>query len=191
MSSRDSIISAIRGLGLEKKPLPAIPRFTQSGDLVGQFRRSLEANHAVLIECDGEEEAARVLNEMARRHSAVISVVDRFAVSTIDLAVISHPSELQDVQLAIIEGEIGVAENGAIWLPEQNMRVRALPFIVLHLVIVLKRDALVANMHEAYAKMKTLPGFGTFIAGPSKTADIEQALVIGAHGPKSLTVVLI
>jgi L-lactate dehydrogenase complex protein LldG len=51
---------------------------------------------------------------------------------------------------------------------------------------------IVSTMHEAYAKIADEAyGFGGFIGGPSKTADIEQALVLGAHGPLSMTVYLI
>lgn len=51
-------------------------------------------------------------------------------------------------------------------------------------------------MHAAYDRIAALEaaaayGFSTFIAGPSKTADIEQSLVLGAHGPISLTVFLL
>jgi L-lactate dehydrogenase complex protein LldG len=51
---------------------------------------------------------------------------------------------------------------------------------------------LVNDMHEACARVASLPrGYGLFIAGPSKTADIEQALVIGAHGARSCTVFVV
>lgn len=90
-----------------------------------------------------------------------------------------------------MEGDFGVAENGAIWTPENRMKIRVLPFITLHLLVVLRRTAIVSNMHEAYVQIKEVPGFGVFVAGPSKTADIEQSLVIGAHGAKRMTVILV
>ena len=60
------------------------------------------------------------------------------------------------------------------------------------LVILLPRDAVVATMQDAVEdpRFDRDFGFGCFMSGPSKTADIEQALVIGAHGPMSVTVVL-
>ena len=78
--------------------------------------------------------------------------------------------------MAVVEGAFGVAENGAVWIP-QNVKHKALYFIAEALVIVLDRHSLVHNMQEAYELLagQTYP-FGTFISGPSKTADIEQAL---------------
>ena len=92
----------------------------------------------------------------------------------------------------MVRGRLGVAENGAVWIDECG-RHRALLFIAEALVIVLDRNAVVDNMHQAYAALEEAeaPSFGTFISGPSKTADIEQALVFGAHGARSIVVVLV
>ena len=85
----------------------------------------------------------------------------------------------------------GVAENGAVWI-EQDVKQRAIYFIAEKLVILLDKNKIVNNMHEAYKLIDTGEyGFGTFISGPSKTADIEQALVMGAHGARDVMVVLI
>jgi L-lactate dehydrogenase complex protein LldG len=96
---------------------------------------------------------------------------------------------LAEVEVLEIDGEFGVAENGAIWLTEEAMPHRVAPFICQHLVI--NVSEVVPNMHAAYARLGGVTsGFGLFLAGPSKTADIEQSLVIGAHGARSLTVVI-
>lgn len=106
---------------------------------------------------------------------------------------IKDAHDLAMVDLAILEGKIGVAENGAIWLDESCFGGhRVLPFITQHLVIILKKENIVSNMHQAYNSIELANiGFGLFLAGPSKTADIEQSLVIGAHGARSLKVYLV
>jgi L-lactate dehydrogenase complex protein LldG len=96
---------------------------------------------------------------------------------------------LAEIEVLEIDGEFGVAENGAIWLTEEAMPHRVAPFICQHLVINVKK--IVPHMHAAYEELgKVNSGFGLYLAGPSKTADIEQSLVIGAHGARSLTVVI-
>ena len=96
---------------------------------------------------------------------------------------------LAEIEVLEIDGEFGVAENGAIWLSEEALPHRVAPFICQHLVINVKK--IVPHMHAAYEELgKVNSGFGLFLSGPSKTADIEQSLVIGAHGARSLTVVI-
>lgn len=104
----------------------------------------------------------------------------------------ASPHSLKDIDVLVVHGLLGVAENGAIWLTEKQLGQRIAPFIAEYVVVVLQEAALVATMHEAYQAIeKTEPyEFGVFIAGPSKTADIEQSLVIGAHGARGLHVLL-
>lgn len=186
MSSREKILTAIRGVSSESKSLPEIPDFRLSGDLEEVFRQSILGNKGEVLTKD---EFERWLP--SAHFSKVISLSSHFTNhSTITLP--DDPHELEDLELAILDGQFGVAENGAIWLEDANLGLRAMPFITEHLVIVLDRNKLAETMHQGYDLIgNAKSGFGLFIAGPSKTADIEQSLVIGAHGAKSLRVVLV
>lgn len=102
------------------------------------------------------------------------------------------PHLLKNVDLAVVKGEFAVAENAAVWVKNSQNRHRALYFIAQNIVIVVDEKEILNNMHEAYEKIEfEEKAYGVFISGPSKTADIEQSLVIGAHGPKSGYVIFI
>ncbi len=102
------------------------------------------------------------------------------------------PKSLSPLDVLVCQGDFGVAENGAVWIQDSALMVRAAPFLAEHLVIILDRTQMVATMHEAYSRLQTNLGmFGMFVAGPSKTADIEQSLVVGAQGPRRNTIVLL
>jgi L-lactate dehydrogenase complex protein LldG len=107
-----------------------------------------------------------------------------------------NPDEVADVHslggeyTAVVRGAIGVAENGAVWVPVEGRR-KAHIFACQHLVVVLERDKMVDTMEEAVAQISLNDiGFGVFVSGPSKTADIEQSLVMGAHGAMRATIIL-
>lgn len=105
---------------------------------------------------------------------------------------VAEAGELNGTDVGVVRGAIGVAENGCVWIP-QTMKEKAVLFISECLVIFLRKCDLVDNMHEAYDRIEMNPkyNFGTFISGPSKTADIEQALVMGAQAARGVTVVLV
>ncbi len=140
----------------------------------------------------------RILNNQAYVNNefsdakTTINLVPEIAFGNTDISKINDPHDLAPVDVAILRGQFGVAENGSIWLDESDFGGhRVLPFITQHLIIVLDKKKIFNNMHEAYAQLDiTKTGFGLFLAGPSKTADIEQSLVIGAHGARSLVVLL-
>jgi L-lactate dehydrogenase complex protein LldG len=99
--------------------------------------------------------------------------------------------KLNRIEHAVLQGNFGVAENGAIWLEDKDLPHRIVPFIAQHLIFKLDADKIVATMQDAYQQIDLRDtGYGVFISGPSKTADIEQSLVYGAHGAKALTVCL-
>lgn len=102
------------------------------------------------------------------------------------------PHSLQDVELTVVKAHFGVAENSALWVTDEILGQRIAPFIAQYLAIIVHKNDIVRTMHQAYERIGNQEyGFGTFIAGPSKTADIEQSLVLGAHGARGLIVFLL
>lgn len=102
------------------------------------------------------------------------------------------PHSLQNVELTVIKAHFGVAENSALWVTDDILGQRVAPFIAQYLAIVVQKKDILPTMRQAYNRIGNMEyGFGTFIAGPSKTADIEQSLVLGAHGARGLIVFLL
>lgn len=195
MSSKSYILERVKQNKPKLSALPDVPMFERKDDvsLISLFRENLEFVGGRIIELTSKDELNGQIAEIYPDVKVIASTLPEIAAVNFDLNEISDPHELKGVDLAIIGGELGVAENGAIWIPSNTVSHRALPFITQHLVIVLDKSTLVWNMHQAYTKLdiQAANGFGVFLSGPSKTADIEQSLVIGAHGSRSLVVFLV
>ncbi|RCR69353.1 LutC/YkgG family protein [Larkinella punicea] len=193
MNSRERILSAVKQNKPELQPLPETTRFQSDyPDLVAKFSEILRFIGGTPVLVADYAEAETYIRQTYSDLPSVVSKVPALQhLATTEWDVLD-PHQLETVDLAIIQGVFGVAENSAIWVPEERGGHRVLPFICQHLVLLLNTADLVPNMHDAYERLNiSESGFGVFIAGPSKTADIEQALVIGAHGARSLSVVLL
>ncbi len=193
MTSRDAILAAVRvarpaGVALPDVRSMVATTSDPSGD-VHEFIVAAEAAGARVV--SGTRAELRAL--IASAYPA-----DGRQVSAMELLEANAPREpllphsFADTDVFVCEGVVGVAENGAIWLPLSRLRHRSALFLAINVIVVLGRDRVVHDLHAAYDVIDVAAeGFGVFVAGPSKTADIEQSLVIGAHGAKSLTVLLI
>lgn len=139
-----------------------------------------------------KDELKSKIKELYPNEKLIYSNVPECNLGNFDANAKSDAKELKDIDLAIVKGNFAIAENGAVWMQDEENRHRCLYFIAQNIVIVLNEDEIVNNMHEAYDKISfENSSFGCFISGPSKTADIEQSLVIGAHGAKSEYVIFV
>ncbi|HVP68566.1 MAG TPA: LUD domain-containing protein [Anaeromyxobacteraceae bacterium] len=195
MSSRETVLSALRRASARAVPRPEDPEPTRFDDPVSHF---LEMVKAVGGAASRVRDMAALDAELASlpawaQAKKAVSLVPGAGRSSLDLASVADPHELEGLDTAVIAGEVAVAENGAVWVPGRNLGPHRAVFVIAeHLVLVVPAVAVVSSMQEAYARIEIeRPGYGLFISGPSKTADIEQALVVGAHGARSCTVFVV
>lgn len=188
--SKEKILSGIKAAKPADNPLPEIPAFAVEGPPASEIFGSIAAQSGsrVVYASDFENLATAVRTLFPYDITVATPLPSLKSAVNLQEAV---PANLKAIDVAVLPGQPGVAENGAVWVTEQDCVHRVLPFIAQHLVLVLPQASIVRNMHEAYQRIKIdETGFGVFIAGPSKTADIEQSLVIGAQGARSLTIIL-
>ena len=203
-SSKQSILTSIRRHRPAAAELPDLNQsWTTYADRRRQFTEVLTAVGGQVILAADSSQAGDALRSMPVYANAtrIVSLVPGIGESNVSLAAVDSPHALADVDIAILPGKFGVAENGAVWVTDQDIPLRVIYFLCQHLVLVVPANEIVDHMHAAYERLATagpggrsiftVPRFGAFISGPSKTADIEQSLVIGAHGPRSLTVLLV
>lgn len=194
MSSKEEILVKIRRhaneqVRYEKPVLEYMKRITYTDKLEQFCAISRAVGGAAVVLGQGEDVNA-VIRRTYPDAMRIASVLPEISCATFNPDMLDDPRELDGTDIAVVKGEIGVAENGAIWIP-QEVKHKALYFISETLVILLDRNRIVDTMYDAYRELDVQQyGFGTFISGPSKTADIEQALVMGAHGARDVLVIL-
>lgn len=197
MSSREEILRRLRQNTREtfdKPDLSGLKPITYADPVAEFITKTTTTVGAKLIEMKDEDNLHDIVQRAYPDAKVVASNLPDIE-ADMNPDTVSDAKELMKVDVGVIEGCIGVAENACIWVPQQ-MKEKSICFASQQLVIVLRRDAIVNNMHEAYRRISDSKDFfqqykfGTFISGPSKTADIESALVYGAQAARGVTVVL-
>ncbi|MEP7259277.1 MAG: LUD domain-containing protein [Flavitalea sp.] len=195
MSSRTTILAAINNNKPTFIKAPAPQERTADIDieaLLSTFIHTLKSIGGEAVIANSYEEIKTDLLKRIPAGAYLVNTIPGLGRVNGEVNAMSGADTLGKVERACIAGAIGVAENGAVWVDEAQMVNRLLPFICQHLSLVINAGDIVSDMHQAYDRINIAKeGYGAFIAGPSKTADIEQSLVIGAHGARSLIVYLI
>ena len=192
--SREAILAAVRRARREPEPLPPHEGpWTGAPDRALAFERALADSGGRCLRAAGPGGLEAVLEALPAYAGArrIYSALPGLGRANVEPAALGDVRALEGLEFAVLPGVFGVAESGAVWVEAGSPPERAALWLAEHVALVVPAEALVDHLHAAYARLRFPgPGFGSFVAGPSKTADIEQALVIGAQGPRSLTVVL-
>lgn len=193
MSSRENILAAVKKNQPPLSPLPDISMFKViEPDIALKYSDVFTGIGGQVISVSDMDHIKPLLSDHFDTSKRIVTTLPELGDAAELIVAEADPHSFDDVELAIISARLAVAENGAVWLTENVMGQRIIPYICQHLAIVVTEASIVSTMHDAYEKIASEDyGFGGFIGGPSKTADIEQALVLGAHGPLSMTIFLI
>ena len=160
-------------------------------DPLMQFMNMTKSVGGNAIEVDKGRDVNELIRELYPDAKEIASNLPEITIATRNPDEVGRARDLNGTDVGVIRGVFGVAENACVWIP-QTMKEKAVCFISEHLVILLKKSEIVNNMHEAYRRIQFNDyGYGTFISGPSKTADIAQVLVMGAQAARSATVLLL
>ena len=189
ISSREEILARVR----KNKPGPIV--LLVMNILQNNGEGNIAKLSAVLDGIGGKlfyvNDWAEIISSIKTRHTGdgiIYSPIPVFQLLTGQPSQdLTNGHELANVEVGIIKAHFAVAEIGAVWVTNHQLGHRVLPFICQHLAVVINEKDVLPTMHDAYERNAILPyQYGVFIAGASKTADIEQSLVLGAHGPRSM-----
>lgn len=192
MSSKAEILNKYRAHVRERFDRPSLDdiKATSYPDSLEQFKTMTRTAGGNVVEMAPGEEVDTIVRRLFPEAVEIASNLPEVTIATRNPDTVPSAQALNGTDVGVIRGVLGVAENGCIWIP-QTMKEKAVCFISENLVILLPRNRIVNNMHEAYRQVTFNDyGYGTFISGPSKTADIAQVLVMGAQAARSVTVVL-
>lgn len=192
--AKEQIFKSLNAALVESAPLPDLPvdgPWMTFEDPLARFTEVLEGVGGQCFHVANVSAANDILQKFDEwKNAAVkISVVEGVGESNVDLDSIDDPHDLENTDFAVLRGHFGVAENAAIWVTDDTVKHRVLYFLPQRMALVIPASQILHNMHQAYGQLQFGQNpFSCFISGPSKTADIEQSLVIGAHGARALTV---
>jgi len=193
MTTREKILVAVLKNQPPATALPDISFFKgDNNNLVQKYMNVFKTIGGTAFLIEDIEAAKTMISENFDTAKRTVTALTELSESFELISPAADPHTYDDIELAIIKAHFAVAENGAVWLTEEVMGQRIIPYICQHLAVIVNADSILPTLHEAYEEIGAGDyGFGGFIGGPSKTADIEQALVLGAHGPLSMTVFIV
>ncbi|MBR3479799.1 MAG: LUD domain-containing protein [Prevotella sp.] len=203
MSTKEDILKRYRSNVRERFDMPDLSdiKAVTYADPLAQFITMTKSVGGKVIEVEKGRDVNAIIRELFPDAKEIASNLPEITISTRNPDTIGEAADLNGTDVGIVRGCFGVAENACVWIPQQ-MKEKAVCFISENLVILLPKSQIVNNMHEAYRRLSEHDaksgldlfdayGYGTFISGPSKTADIAQVLVMGAQAARSATILLL
>jgi L-lactate dehydrogenase complex protein LldG len=196
----------------ERSPLTATPQKwlppvgTTLEERIELFRQNAEALKVEFHACANVSEAIQHVKKLSAadgwkkigRHRGELtdSVAQGLALTEVQTDRGYAVNDLESCDAALTECEALVAQTGSVLVSAPSAGGRALSVLPPHHVVLARRNQMTPDLGAALQRVREkfkdqFPSFLSFISGPSRTGDIERILVLGAHGPKKLTILLL
>jgi L-lactate dehydrogenase complex protein LldG len=193
--------SAPTGTGTTRQWLPKVgASFDEQLALFQKNATDLKADFQLLANQDELKTALIKLRDAEnwQRVASHAGKLSDLACETLALPVLKTDSgyeatEMEKCDVGISECDALIAQTGGVLVTNRSAGGRALSVLPPHHVVLARREQLIADLPAAFELLKqkyaaNYPSMISFITGPSRTGDIERILVLGAHGPKKLTI---
>lgn len=219
MSSRERILNRLSTAAGVASDLPAVDDAAKdSADaawdaafpighkrLAGVFAQALEAVSGEFYAAASAEEAAEIVGRVAASANYRTVAVDggaftqavaaRMPETLSPLTLPEGPdraSVMKDIPLALVEAAWGVAETATVAFPYAGIESTQPHFLAETVVLLLKKERLLPHLKALFERLSPKEQRDlVLVTGPSRTADIEKILILGAHGPRRLVVILL
>lgn len=201
---RDDPDHMVRTEQTSREWLPVVP--SDAGRRLGLFREKCTQLRTDFQAVAGPEEAASALAALrdkhgwsvlgAHHHPLIDPLVQALGLKTLFVEERPESISLERCSVGVTACDALIAQTGSILLTARSAGGRALSVLPPHHVVIATTDQLLPDLPAAFELLyvkygDSYPSFATFITGPSRTGDIERILVLGAHGPRDLTVILV
>jgi L-lactate dehydrogenase complex protein LldG len=132
----------------------------------------------------------------AHHHPLIDPLIQALGLETVYVEQRPDPDSLERCSAGITGCDALIAQTGSILVTSRSAGGRALSVLPPHHVVIATTDQLLPDLPAAFELLYSkygdrYPSFAGFITGPSRTGDIERILVLGAHGPRALTIILV
>ena len=188
LHAKQGVLENIRKYTTKREAHPDLSAFKgiTYPDKVSQFETIIESVGGRVVHIEESTDLGKLLRELYPEATRFISDLSLGTLPVTRPSEAGSPKDRNGTDVTIVQTPLGVCV-------QQEGEWRSELFVSENLVFILDKANLVHNMHEAIERVRELAPatpFSGFISGPSKTADIEQALVIGAHGAMGVIVLL-
>lgn len=200
MGSREEILSKIKAtreaknLSIEVTKAPEASGLkVPEGELQAAFKKSLETVNGECYFAPDKSSCEQAIQQFIADNGVTTSIYTspKLPLELANTQSIASADDLSKIEVGITSCDLLAAQTGTVLLSAKESR-RLLGISPIHIVVA-KLSQMRATLDEAVKEMadkykEQMPSQLTLITGPSRTADIEKTLILGAHGPKRLVV---